>query len=242
MITLLKVHICIPDTIITTHFGGDRMKGLLNFISGLLYLIFLSSCGIFTIPMQAKEEIEGCYSDIETGLDSLINIHGLYYIKREPTKDAKITHPYDTIYDAFIFHSKGFLEVNPSIALIQQSDLLLNKRSKHFKWGVFGCYNITGDTIEAKYVNPPGGMVCQTTKIWFRIIDQNSIERIYVGDKDIEIGKNGNPFPNYKSNICSFSPMTFIPSYNKTWLIKKKWFWADESEYKNWKRRQRLNK
>ena|SRR5258705_4623872 len=81
----------------------------------LLIFVFLStslifvSCG-FIAPSKMKQEFKYCYDGKNTGIDSLINIHG-YYSMGQPRDrygiNAVYKHIIDTFYLDFMFFSDG---------------------------------------------------------------------------------------------------------------------------------------
>jgi len=182
------------------------------------------------MPSERRSMLRNGYTNKCSGLDTIININGLYYIRIPQEKVKEVTHTYDTIYNAFIFYPNGFFEIT-TMDIIMQKEYLKGKKPSYFKYGEHGFYKVVGDTIKARYVEPPGGMTWYAGETWFKIINENTIE-VIVGE-----ARSLNYMDATRNYICNFKELSFIPPYNKSWLIRKKWFWENEEDFKQWKKK-----
>jgi len=212
-------------------FQMQRLKITFNI---LLLLLIIPSCGIF-ISSEVKNDFTFCYQNENTGLDSLININGIYYININSVDREAIKHPYDTIYSAYKFFENGFFTINPDTSVFSINvETEKNSLFYHY-YGKFGCYKLIGDTIKAQFLNPPGSMTWDRAEIWFLIINDNTLKRIYRGDgKNVDINNFQSKF---KNNTCILFPIENYPlDIKKTWLIKKKWFWCNKDDLKSYRK------
>ena len=144
------------------------------------------------------------------GLDTLFNSKGFYYIG----------DLYDNIsVGEYIFYDNGFLQSGHALGQI----LLERNYSDIAKYGNYGSYRISKDTIKSQIISNPSGMGVYSYKVWFKIIDSNAIELIYWGHsnkitkKDIEKFKNklkSDDFYKKRGTTFKFHPLKSKPDIN----------------------------
>lgn len=191
-----------------------------------VWLSILSGCGIST-PLRTKRSFTYCFDGENTGLDSLIDINGFFYMKSDINQNLIIDKGnVGNFYPNFKFYENGFVHNNPYILLD------LNK-SKFGSWidnysgADFGRYILKGDTIKIQLVEPPGGQTQEIYEVGLVIIDKYNIRPIYWGDPDLvsnatveEYLKKGY----YRNKILTFYPMERKINPEKTWIYNKRWF------------------
>jgi len=190
-------------------------------ISTLLY-----SCGFYT-PTSIKRRFTYCYDGKDTGLDTLLNIDGFFYVKNE--LNSKLVPDKSNVgyfNPSYVFHNDGFVHDNAYLLL----DMKRNKWenfTENFTGASFGRYLLCNDTIKFQYVDPPGGMAQGIAEVWFKIVDKDNIRPIYWGDPDSVSANAINKFLKegyYRNDIFTFYPMKRKIDPKKTWIYNKKWF------------------
>jgi|TARA_B110000037_G_scaffold214108_2_gene269517 hypothetical protein len=198
----------------------------------ILFLSFFSIIGCIVVPKRVINNFNDCFDGKETGLDSLINIKGFYYLGKD----------YNNISTGeFLFYDNGFVHT-------RNGEYWLKQDFEDSKYGSFGKYTVSNDTIKTYIVSDPLGMGVNGYKVWFKIINYNSIELIYRGDTknitefNIERSKENIKADSYykeRGTIYKFSPIKSKPDINKTYIMNKKWFWCNEESYKKWKNKKK---
>lgn len=192
-----------------------KRAGLLVFI-----LLVFTKCTM-VVPYEVKKNFDYCFDGNNTGLDSLIRINGYFYPKVYEGEYFDSIQSKDTLYPSYVFYSNGFVHVEPWYEYLIKEDekLYFGKR-----WADYGIYILVGDTIKLKYINPPGGMSREMAEIWFKIIDSNTIQKIYQGIGDDILSGELPPLNPYLDSIFTYSPLENKIEPEDTWIMKKKWF------------------
>jgi hypothetical protein len=174
-----------------------------------------SSCRCLVTPSYLKDYFDYCYDGAYTGIDTLINIEGYYGSRLMFYKDGTCVN----------ISGIGGRNIQAQFEEMMNNPKKLEAFHRYSNWG---CYVICGDTIKIRTVDQPG---CGSTDvIWrlevarFKIIDKNTLERIYpLADKD-----------SFWAPV-EFHPLTVRPNSDCS-LKKKKWFWCNEEQYKEYKK------
>ena len=222
------------------------------FMKKIVIVISLTSI-IFTgcwTPRWVKKEFKYCFTDEKTGLEALINING-YYVPSLDNPTYKWNNrivPIDTLHLLYVFYNNGFV-LKTSVDCFNE-----NTKVPFFvkRWiGDPGGYVVHGDTIKLQYVNyDPGGQVMWgMAEIWFKIIDRNTIQRIYVPDwipideftmidritsrkmdrRTLQIiDEDDKPIDPWYEWIFNFRPLEIKINPEDTWIYNKKWFRCKE--------------
>lgn len=127
-------------------------------------IFILTSC--ISVPKNVIKKIDYCYDGKNTGLDSLLNLNGFYYLGED--------FNYSTNGE-FIFYKNGFIQ------FVTGKYWLEENFDDSTEYGSYGAYTLSNDTIKAQIISSPEGMGVIEYKIWFRIIDFNSLELLYRG-------------------------------------------------------------
>lgn len=195
-----------------------------------IWLSILSSCGIGT-PLRTKRSFSYCYDGENTGLDTMLNLKGFFYIKNEVNINLIIDKSnVGNFQPAFKFYENGFVHRNPYI-LLDLNKSKFGARIDNFSGADFGRYILNGDTIKIQLVEPPGGQTQDIYEVWFKILDKNNIRPIYWGDPDLVSNETVNEYLKkgpFRNEIFAFYPMARKINPEKTWIINKRWFRCKE--------------
>jgi len=116
------------------------------------------------------------------------------------------------------------------------------KNGKGIQWGNnWGVYDIQNDTIIVHSYSKSGFLKAwELTEDRYKIIDRNSIKRIFfkVRTED-EYYKSNSPWINVSP--IHFNPADSIPS-SDNWLKENKWIWRNESDWKAYMDRIKIEK
>lgn len=193
-------------------------------------LLSIISCRPIKSTRNRFANTQFCYDGVDIGLQLKININGYYsfyktYIANRGTPPVAIKSTYEIT--CFFMHD-GIFIYNYDV---ESQD------------GMWGRYIISGDTIKAQFIEPPGGMSWSMNQIWFKIKDRNHLERLYYGSPENitseEIMQYHKKQREEKSEISlgQFVPLNTLPNSDKSWLKKREWFWCDKNKYKAWKKK-----
>jgi hypothetical protein len=185
----------------------------------ILAMLFITDCTTFTVPYRVKKNFKYCFDGEKTGLDTLINIHG-YYAPDTIIRKSNNILPKDTLHPAFIFFDNGFVDADVNISFFNENVSFFVKR-----WGGdFGRYILHADTIKLQVVMPPGEMSRETYEVWYKIIDKNTIQKIYAGLGENEVPRILPPLNPYAEQVFIFRPFEIKIKPEDTWIYKKRWF------------------
>lgn len=221
------------DIIIRIVYGVNKTG---KFVLPYLFSVFIfNSCKYAVIPGYVKEQKYN-FTNLNTH-NKLKGIKGFF-------KDTAANKPIAIFYDKNIC-AIGFLGENKD--KIEQNLKLIGSSSKHYFYDgsanfYWGTYSIDRDTLKVKIVNHPS-FVSPTWLVfeeWYKIINDNTIQ--FIAYKQIQ--KSSDSSTNNKTEMIflndkrktekGFVETSSIPDFNKSWLLKQKWFWADEKEYNEW--------
>lgn len=191
-------------------------------------LTILSGCGIGT-PLRTKSSFSYCFDGENTGLDSLINIDGFFYMKSKINENILLNESnIGYFYPSFVFYKKNFVHINPYYDLVfsKPKSSLHNFFDTHTR-AEFGSYILNGDTIKIQLVEPPGGQTQDIYEVWFVIIDKYNMRPVYWGDPDLVSDKTVEEYIKkgpYRNETFTFYPMESKINPEKTWIYNKRWF------------------
>ena len=193
-----------------------RIIYLLLFISK----VFISSCNV---SKSTRNSFTNCYDNVKTGLNHHINLKGIY----KPIDSSLIPVQY-------IFYSNSFTRQGSS--KFWRKEFLENS-----KFGTYGKYHLSVDTIKIQYITSPNHMSYGKIDVWFKIIDNTTLEMIYYGSKqnitkqDLEEFKVNNRYSKNGIIHYKFHTLDKVPDIDKSYIMNKKWFWCNEEDYMKWK-------
>ncbi len=210
---------------------------------------FFSACyeGIYSIKQTGN-----CYSNSETGLTSKLKLNGYYtqteIIRRNIGYPPNVKTVEDTIITNMVFYKDGIF-----LAHFEKEIFKSRKdRIKKFKFysgyrdSYWGRYTLHNDTIQVLVLPPPGTQGVGVGYYWYKIINQSTIREIcYKSGEPItpeDIIKYQEHPPEWFITLSdgNFVYYDNLPDPNLSWLKKQKWFWCNESEYKQWKKQQKV--
>lgn len=180
-----------------------------NLIFTFLVVLLFHSC--YVVHQQTIKKFKNCYSNTNTGIETIIIINGYYgidYIFEDEQSGKKCIRT-----DAMLFSDDGIY--------IGASDLdfFLNAakndlwESKGFDMGI---YNIHNDTIWIEYVFI-GSATLGCNTVIYEILDSNTLKRIYYGNCE----NPTKPFlSDYKTSDAKFVPFDSLPNVDNMWIKK----------------------
>jgi len=210
----------------------------------------LISCFSVKIPSRIKKNFI-CNDGYYTGLDTLIDINGIYYIPhiRDMYNKSFPTHKIDTFYLNFMFWNDGTIVYNfagnPNTYQLYFDEILAKieqkKRNNDFYLGFWGNYRIIGDTIKCQYLWHPYFISLNESwygwEIYYKIIDKNTLEFLPEMTKSLDPRVNKERqrrnITDTKIGTAFFFPIERIPPPNCL-IKKKKWFWCSEEDWKKY--------
>lgn len=226
-----------------------------NYFFILFFLIIANSCDLIRIPSSLKKDFTICYSGKNTGLDTLINIHGYFRTTEERDRfgeNHNTLHIVDTVYSYFMFFSDGvylglFSSRSKDLAdFFDDVNECIKRKGRNcnfFRWYFWGYYTISGDTIIAQSINHVRSLnqLYSGVETKFIILDKNTlyiVERRRIGNNQsnrIALGyskeKEDEQFyrvfgrQRVSSDTAKFVWLDEIPPSN-CWLKKRRLFFC----------------
>jgi hypothetical protein len=215
----------------------------------LLILLFCISFYAFAgVPKRVREAFQFCYNGKDVGIDSLINTEGYYYI----------SYPHTSILkgggESFIFYRNGLYkknlpakydsirqQYNISLGLQEIVENSSKEESKWFYSGIWGSFVICNDTIKIQSMDKPIPLSSTFGREeWFKIIDRNTL--ISINSTPLSTDKSDwRNYEHYKlirdemaKYPAIFTSIPVKPSPDEAWILKEKWFWCNEQDWKNY--------
>jgi len=221
-------------------------------------LAFLMSACYINIPIPAsiQNSFTYRYDGSYTGIDTLINIDGYYremaLYKRSPTvggflKDTSIYY-IDTFYHYFMFYDngifvwniratyyddnmKGLVKKDVSLFLKDFAENSETSGARYFYQYYWGSYIICRDTIKIQQMAQGQSLNAgwHLREDWYKIIDKNTIQRINAFN--LPTTEISQPL-NKTSSPILFFPVSAKPKSDYSWILKERWFWRHESDWR----------
>jgi len=148
-------------------------------------LFFLAGCGIGT-PLRTKSSFSYCFDGENTGLDSLINIDGFFYMKSKTNENILLNESnIGYFYPSFVFYKKNFVHINPYYDLVfsNPKSSLHNFFDTHTR-AEFGSYILNRDTIKCKSLNRQGARHKAFTRFGLKLLTI-IISGLFIGEIQI---------------------------------------------------------
>lgn len=208
-----------------------------------IWLLISLSCASQKRDIISRSTIK--YESNTTTIRDLIEIDGYYPVSHELRYGACMFFE-DGTWVQFPFKS-GISQKETKINLI--SSVLSSMNNRQSNWGQYwGVYKVSNDTIIVHAYDKPGTLsvfkAISSNEIRYKIIDKNTIQKIYFRINS----KSGDMY--YQDIGESYwleeTPMNFIsadslPS-SDNWLKENKWIWRNESDWKEYMQRIKLEK
>jgi hypothetical protein len=138
---------------------------------------------------------------------------------------------------------------NISLFLQEVAENPNGKDTKWFYSGEWGSYIIQGDTIKVQYIDKPWPLSSTYGREeWFKIIDRNTLA--FINSMPLSTDKSDwQGYEYYKANRGEefkrpiiFVPVPIKPNPDYAWILKEKWFWCNEQDWKNYMERMKGKK
>ena len=196
----------------------------------LLVVIIANGC-FFPRDLKNSFQKEGfCFNDKNTGLDTMIKLNGYYEFDYEfpsthkETINGKLKSSFGILFFANGFALNNFFNTQKGFL------------------GAAATYSIRNDTIRILNTCGRGCQLNRAEYSWLRVINNEKLEYLAFSYVDTLSGNEMNEFK--KKLIIDgesytngrFIKLDSLPDQQSFWIKKKKWFWCDENEYKNWKK------
>jgi len=216
----------------------------------LLLLLTMSSCASISLNNDFKRiasKFTNHYTGEDTGIDSVLNINGFFYDSLHVNYDS------NTMFFKNGLVVEGIVDVKRLKSNEDQNIALLLKEICTFYdinhlYGFYnvgwGSYKLCGDTIKIQMIKYHGGMVSgrHGYVLWYKILDRNTIKKIYVDFFFFsDLPESQREKYTYYPDELDIKPLTFkeacVPSTDKAFILKHKWFWKDESMWREFMQR-----
>jgi len=224
----------------------------------IVFICALSTSACFNrIPRAIKESFTFCFDGKCTGIRNLINIDGYFkervLIKRSPAVGGFLTDPsvyyIDTFYSRFMFYDNGLFvsglhdsyydhykrkRIRKDVSLLLKGISESNEApgASTFYRFFWGSYIIRGDTIKTQEISQWRSLNAgwSLREDWYRVIDRNTIERIGL---DLPVTAGRSRHLNRTNYPIVFVPIPAKPTPYYSWILKERWFWCNELDWKN---------
>lgn len=228
---------------------------MVRIINILVIIVVMSSCGV---PRYIQQNFTICYNGEDTGIESLLDIHG-YYVSLDSSRMRYPPHkPFELnlmfFKDGMFLYNFGGIEPvghpfigNQRLIDIPQyfqkivTDTISTKYgirksfSTSFYWGI---YKISGDTIIVQQINNPSPPKSWAAyEMYFKIVNRTTITPI--AQRGLFDRNNSKVWPysqeKQQSKTARFVYVDTIPE-SYSWLKGEKWFWCNEKDWEAYKK------
>jgi hypothetical protein len=220
-----------------------KMKKI-TFTTMICLCIVLSCNGI---PPKVRDAFTYCHINKYTGIDTVINVKGYY--GRSIFYDNGLV--FRNIGDYNSKRHKNNEEKNIPLFLQEVAENAETKDSKFF-YDVINCgtYILCGDTIKIQSIHKSYSLndYWRGSEEWFKIIDRNTL--VCIESMPLSMDKSDwQGYEYYKANRGEefkrpiiFVPVPIKPNPDYAWILKEKWFWCNEKDWKNYMERMKGKK
>jgi len=208
-------------------------------------ILIIIVCACFTlscnsIPRNIKNAYTYCHANTYTGIDTLINIEGYYS-------------------NSMMFYDNGLVIANNSMSLFSDMTTLFSNEiaadfeTKDMKlfYNLINCgkYVICGDTIKVQMIHKSYSIndSWHGREKWYKIVDKNTIRfldwfLITTNQKEKKLWRKNYPIPAEEGAKSTFVPMPTKPPLDHYWILKEKWFWCNEQDWKDYMEKMKQKK
>ena len=187
-----------------------------------------------SLRRNVKNAFTHCYKGIYTGLDTLINLEGYY------------SSPSLIFYDNGLVIrpiAKDAVQLNRNdFSLLQEvAESQETKFSKYHMYNFIDCgsYRICGDTIKVQMIHKSYSIndYWRGRESWYKIIDRNTL--LFISDYVLTTNQKEKDFQEKSYPFIGGTKRTFVsvpalPSPDYFWILKEKWFWCNEEDWKSY--------
>jgi hypothetical protein len=212
----------------------------------LTIAVVMVSCA-YPIPRSLKNNFTFNYTPNKKGLDSLVNING-YFSQNNITSYSNYVFFDDGVV---LVGATGLREDKNGREIFESPDnlpsffakLLMDTTHQMYLTGRWGTYVTSNDTIKTQFIAPSislnaGGP--EGFEYHFKVMDRETIKLVFIKRLHHLSYNDRRRYPQagLLNLIKDVKPATFvkcdtIPS-SKCWLMMKKWFWANGTDYHNY--------
>jgi hypothetical protein len=216
----------------------------------LFLLLTMSCCASISLNNDFKliaSKFTYYYTGEDTGIDSVLNVNGFFYDQNRINSNENIMFFKNGLVVEGIIDSKRIEEkkdMDITQFLFEICTNTIEYKHSSFYNIDWGRYILCGDTLKVQMINSHSGMTYGrfATVLWYKILDKNTIKKIYI---DYYYFSN---LPENQRDACTYypeeldiKPLTFknacVPSTDKAFILKHKWFWKDESKWREFMQR-----
>lgn len=219
-----------------------------------IVLFLFSGFLVAGLPKLAKRGFTYCFDNNDTGIEKLIDIDGYYESYSLIRRNNKI----DTTFNTMMFYSNGlyvgaFGDTNRDRIIYDQEksrwlggNIPLffeeiskdkdNKKYESFYLITWGRYIINNDTIKIQHMQKPSALASNPAyESWYKVTGRNSLIWIKTFRIDKEYPLRAIDPPE-KNITYYFHKVPIIPPFDNAWILKEKWFWCNENDWKIFKK------
>ncbi|CAG5068984.1 hypothetical protein DYBT9623_01718 [Dyadobacter sp. CECT 9623] len=102
----------------------------------------------------------------------------------------------------------------------------------------WGTYKIDGDRIKCQFMESPGGMSMNLGYVWLKLISPAALDFLILKyyDPVIETDLASELTVKQAKQIGKgkFVSQNKMPDPERSWIIRKSWFWCDKNEFRKW--------
>lgn len=215
-----------------------------------VYALLASGCASISDYYNFKRianKFSYYYTSENTNIDSILNINGFFYNPERINSNENIMFFRDGLVVEGMSDGKRLkIGENQNIALLLKE--IANNEDLDYLYNFYnvdwGSYILCGDTIKIQMINNYSWDTYgkTATVIWYKILDRNTIKKIYIDYYYFSnLPESQRDEYTYYPDELDIKPLTFknacVPSTDKAFILKHKWFWKDESKWREFMQR-----
>jgi len=206
-------------------------KAILIIIS---YVCFTLSCN--SIPKNVRNAFTYCYTGKYTGIDTLININGYYSVGDYYNATPIMFYDNGLVAIGNVSYNMEQVDKNKPLFYKEIAENPETKKAKYF-YNLINCggYVICGDTIKIQMIRGSCSMDdnIRGMERWYKVINKDAL--LFLGSFVLTTGKKEKEFNENREDLkITFVPVPVKPQPDYFWILKEKWFWCNEQDWKDY--------
>lgn len=198
-----------------------------------------------SIPKRVRNAFTYCYTGTYTGIDTLININGYYSVVDSYNATSIMFYDNGLAAIGNVSYNMEQLDKNKPLFYKEVAENPETKEAKHF-YNLIDCgsYVICGDTIKIQMIYGVRSIDDNLIGMerWYKIIDKDTLQfldafPVTTNKKDKEDWRRSVPVFSRGGKKITFIPVPVKPQLDYFWILREKWFWCNEQDWKNYMQR-----
>ena len=195
-----------------------------------------------SVPKNVRNAKSLCYTETHTNIGALININGFFF---NHSPQHLLFYDNGLVVSQFDdYNHERWKKNEPKNIPLFFEEVACNPNSKdalsYYDFVDCGNYIISGDTIKVQMVHKSYSIndTGRGKERWYKVIDRNTL--VCIKSLELTTDKREKAFIEKSYSHLSvgvyytFVPTKAVPPSQYYWILKEKWFWCYEQDWKDY--------